>query len=64
MCAGITVYGVNGVTGQQLQDEMWAHGKLRPRASGSIGVRHSTHIFNSPQEIDKALAVVRGLAKG
>jgi len=63
MCAGITVYGVNGVTGQQLQDEMWAHGKLRPRASGAIGVRHSTHIFNSPQEIDKALAVVRSLAK-
>ena len=64
MCAGITVYGVNGVTGQQLQDEMWAHGKLRPRASGAIGVRHSTHIFNSPQEIDKALAVVRSLSKG
>jgi selenocysteine lyase/cysteine desulfurase len=63
MCAGITVYGVEGVTGQQLQDEMWAHGKLRPRASGAIGVRHSTHIFNSPQEVDKALAVVRGLAK-
>ena len=63
MCAGITVYGVNGVTGQQLQDEMWAHGKLRPRASGAIGVRHSTHIFNSPQEIDKALAVVRSLSK-
>ena len=61
MCAGITVYGVNGVTGQRLQDEMWAHGKLRPRASGAIGVRHSTHIFNSPQEIDKALSVVRSL---
>jgi selenocysteine lyase/cysteine desulfurase len=64
MCAGITVYGVNGVTGQRLQDEMWARGKLRPRASGEIGVRHSTHIFNSPQEIDKALGVVRALARG
>ena len=63
MCAGITVYGVNGVNGQKLQDEMWAHGKLRPRASGGIGVRHSTHIFNSPQELDKSLAVVRALAK-
>jgi selenocysteine lyase/cysteine desulfurase len=64
MCAGITVYGVNGVTGQRLQDEMWARARLRPRASGAIGVRHCTHIFNSPKEIDQALGVVRALAKG
>jgi selenocysteine lyase/cysteine desulfurase len=62
MCAGITVYGVEGVTGPQLQDEMWKRARLRPRASGP-GVRHSTHIFNSTQEIDKALGVVRSLAK-
>ena len=62
MCAGITVYSVNGVTGQQLQDEMWNRARLRPRANGP-GVRHSTHIFNSPQEIDKALGVVKSLAK-
>ena len=49
---------------QRLQDEMWARARLRPRASGAIGVRHCTHIFNSPQEIDKALGVVRALAKG
>ncbi len=60
MCAGITVYSVDGVTGPQLQNEMWARARLRPRANGP-GVRHSTHIFNSPQEIDKALAVVRAL---
>ena len=64
MCAGITVYGVDGVTGQRLQDEMWSRARLRPRASGAIGVRHCTHIFNSPKEIDQALAVVRALAKG
>jgi selenocysteine lyase/cysteine desulfurase len=64
MCAGITVYGVDGVTGQRLQDEMWARARLRPRASGAIGVRHCTHIFNSPGEIDQALEVVRALAKG
>ena len=62
MCAGITVYSVNGVTGQQLQDEMWSRARLRPRANGP-GVRHSTHIFNSPQEIDKALGVVKSVAK-
>jgi selenocysteine lyase/cysteine desulfurase len=63
MSAGITVYGVNGVTGQRLQDEMWSRARLRPRASGAIGVRHCTHIFNSPKEIDQALGVVRALAK-
>ena len=50
--------------GQRLQDEMWARARLRPRASGAIGVRHCTHIFNSPKEIDQALAVVRALARG
>jgi isopenicillin-N epimerase len=63
MAAGITVYGVEGVTGRQLQDEMWNRAKLRPRASGNIGVRHCTHIFNSPAEIDRALGVVRALSK-
>jgi isopenicillin-N epimerase len=61
MCAGITVYGVEGVTGAKLQDEMWNRARLRPRASGGIGVRHCTHIFNSPEEIDQALRVVRAL---
>ncbi|HKA00325.1 MAG TPA: aminotransferase class V-fold PLP-dependent enzyme [Candidatus Solibacter sp.] len=63
MSAGITVYSVDGVTGPQLQAEMWNRARLRPRANGP-GVRHSTHIFNSPAEIDKALGVVRALAKG
>jgi selenocysteine lyase/cysteine desulfurase len=63
MAAGITVYSVPGVSGPQLQDEMWKRGRLRPRANGP-GVRHCTHIFNSPQEIDRALGIVQALAKG
>ena len=63
MSAGISVFGVEGVTAAQLQDEFWKRGRLRPRASG-IGVRLSTHIFNSPQEVEKTLSVVRSLAKG
>ncbi|HUK14982.1 MAG TPA: aminotransferase class V-fold PLP-dependent enzyme [Bryobacteraceae bacterium] len=61
MCAGITVYGVEGIGAQQLQDEMWKRGRLRPRANTG-GVRHCTHIFNSPEEIDRALSIVRTLA--
>jgi isopenicillin-N epimerase len=63
MCAGITVYNVEGYTGPKLQDEMWNRGRLRPRASGDVfGVRHSTHIYNSTAEIDRALHIVKQLA--
>lgn len=63
MCAGITVYNVEGMTGTQLQDEFWNRAKMRPRASGELfGVRHCTHIFNSEEEIDKALSIVKTLA--
>jgi len=64
MCAGITVYNVQGMTGSQLQEEYWTRGRMRPRASGTeFGVRHCTHIFNSEAEIDKALEIVAALAK-
>lgn len=59
MCAGITVYNVVGFTGTQLQDTYWAKARMRPRSQGDqYGVRHCTHIFNSPEEIDKALSIV------
>src|SRR5580704_17069117 len=61
--AGITVYGIDGMNGAQLQDAMWNRGRLRPRASSGIALRHSTHIFNSPEEIDRSLAIMRDLAK-
>jgi len=63
MSAGITVYAVEGVSGPKLQDEMWNRGRLRPRSLGN-GVRHCTHIFNSPVEIDRALEIVRSLTQG
>lgn len=63
MCAGITVYNIEGWIGVKLQDEFWSRARMRPRASGpEFGVRHCTHIFNSPEEIDKALDIVRQLA--
>jgi selenocysteine lyase/cysteine desulfurase len=63
MCAGITVYALEGITGPQFQAEMWKRGRLRPRSLGD-GIRHCTHIFNSTAEIDKALGIVRTLARG
>ncbi|HRE68400.1 MAG TPA: aminotransferase class V-fold PLP-dependent enzyme [Cyclobacteriaceae bacterium] len=64
MCAGITVYNIEGMTGAKLQDEFWSRARMRPRASGEqFGVRHCTHIFNSEEEIDKALSIVAELSK-
>ena len=63
MCAGITVYNIEGWTGPRLQEEFWKRGRLRPRSSSEIyGLRHSTHIYNSPEEIERSLGIVRDLA--
>ncbi|MCX6227226.1 MAG: hypothetical protein NTV01_21175, partial [Bacteroidia bacterium] len=62
MCAGITVYNVDGWTGPRLQELMWNRDKLRPRSSSDIhGLRHSTHIYNSIGEIDRCLKIIREL---
>ena len=60
MCAGITVYNIEGWTGTKLQDTYWESAKMRPRSQGDVfGVRHCTHIFNSEEEIDKAISLVK-----
>jgi isopenicillin-N epimerase len=61
LCAGITTYKVEGLSGKQLQDAYWEKGRMRPRAQGDFGVRHCTHIFNSEEEIDRAIKIVAGL---
>lgn len=63
MCAGITLYNIEGMTGTQLQDAYWAKAKMRPRSQGDVyGVRHSTHIFNSEEEINRAIEIVTKLS--
>lgn len=63
MCAGITVYNVEGWSGPALQDEYWTRARMRPRSQGKeFGLRHCTHIFNSEQEVDKAIALVKDFA--
>jgi len=57
------VYNIEGMTGAKLQDEFWNRARMRPRSSGEqFGVRHCTHIFNSEEEIDQALKIVKTLA--
>lgn len=64
MCAGLTTYGVKGVSGKILQDEMWKREKLQPRAVGPDQkyIRFSSHFYISTDEIDRALKVARDLA--
>jgi selenocysteine lyase/cysteine desulfurase len=63
MCAGISVYNIEGWTGTKLQDAYWEKARMRPRSQGDqFGVRHCTHIFNNEKEIDKAIALVKEFA--
>ncbi|HEY5690608.1 MAG TPA: aminotransferase class V-fold PLP-dependent enzyme [Cyclobacteriaceae bacterium] len=63
MCAGISVYNIDGLTGTKLQDAYWEKGRMRPRSTGDVyGVRHSTHIFNSEKEIDRAIEIINELS--
>ena len=62
MAAGITTYSVKGLTGPELQRTMWEKERLQPRSVGNELLRHSTHIYNSKDEIDIALRVISELA--
>lgn len=61
LAAGITTYAVEGLTGPELQKTMWERERLQPRSVGKELLRHSVHIYNSKEEIDRALKVIREL---
>ena len=61
LAAGITTYSVAGISGPDLQRTMWEKERLQPRSVGSDVIRHSVHIDNSTDEIDRALGVIEGL---
>jgi isopenicillin-N epimerase len=63
LTCGTTVYALSNRTGGEIQDYLWQRGKVRVRSMGDpVGVRHACHIYNSPAEVDKALALLRELA--
>jgi selenocysteine lyase/cysteine desulfurase len=61
LAAGITTYAVEGLTGPELQKTLWEKERLQPRSVGKKVMRHSVHIYNSKEEIDRALKVIRRL---
>jgi selenocysteine lyase/cysteine desulfurase len=63
MCCAITVYNIDGWTGPRLQELFWNRDRLRPRANSDIyGLRQSTHIYNSIEEIDRCLKIIKEIA--
>jgi len=62
LAGAIVTYGVAGLTGAQLQDELWNRKKFRVRAQSGPLIRQSVHFYNSPEEIQETLEVVRLLA--
>ena len=62
MACGIVTWGIDGVPGPKLMDELWSRAKLRVRAQDDKMVRQSSHIYNGAEEIDATLEIARALA--
>jgi len=62
MCAGLTTYHLPGVSGPEIQKEMWTKAQLQPRSVGKELVRHSTHIYNNKSQIDKSLEILKEIS--
>jgi len=63
LAAAITTFRVNGMKAKALQDALWAK-QVRVRAQNDErGVRLSAHMYVSPADVDRALDVVRDVAR-
>jgi selenocysteine lyase/cysteine desulfurase len=61
MSAGLTTYYVDGLTGPELQKKLWQEERLQPRSVGKELLRHSVHIYNNEDEIDRTFKVIKSL---
>ena len=61
MAAGITTYKVAGLSGPELQKRLWDEERLQPRSVGQELLRHSVHIYNNEEEIDRTFKVIRNI---
>lgn len=60
--AAITSFGVEGVSSRELQNAFWEE-KIRVRAQREdVGVRFCCHLYVAPEDVDRALTVVRSVA--
>ncbi|HYS53074.1 MAG TPA: aminotransferase class V-fold PLP-dependent enzyme [Thermoanaerobaculia bacterium] len=59
MTCGIVTWGLDGVKGPDLMDGLWNRRKIRVRSVDEGMVRQSTHLYNSPEEVDATLEIAR-----
>ena len=62
LSAGMTTYAYEGLTGPELQKRMWEKERLQPRSVGKEYLRHCVHIYNSEEEIDRAIQVMEEIS--
>ena len=62
LCAGLTTYKVNDISGPDLQKTLWSKERLQPRSVGNELLRHSLHIYNNELEIDRTFLVIKSLS--
>jgi len=60
MSAGLTTFKIRGVEDKVVQKELWLRGRIQPRAlKEGKGVRYSTHIYNSENEVDRSIEIIK-----
>ena len=63
LAGAVVLHRIQGVTAEDLQDQLWIQKRIRVRSEGEdVGVRQACEIFNSEAEIDSTLDLVRKLA--
>ena len=55
-----TIWSVDGMTGGQIQDELWSRAKVRIRAVGP-GARQCCHVYTLEADVDRSLDTVRDM---
>ena len=53
---------VDGINGPELQKTLWERERLQPRSVGKELLRHSVHIYNNKEEIDRTFNVIKSLS--
>jgi selenocysteine lyase/cysteine desulfurase len=56
-----TIWRLDGMTGEQLQDALWDRAKVRVRSMG-VGVRQCCHIYNLEADVERSLETTRRIA--
>lgn len=57
LLSATTIWQVEGMSGEQVQDALWERAKVRVRSMGA-GVRQCCHIYNSEAEVDRTLSTL------